>query len=213
MSLHTSPRKSNQRYLFEILSQDSNFLQIKNKEKNSIFCVFPSFTLPIFESTAVKRSLLLVVIVVVLILVRFFWHACKNNVSVKLLFLYLTKVFFLICNITCKSWKIAYYLWNGFNSKYLFIFFQVKSEGKRPNFLFGNVDFAHDDDEDDSDCEEYLVESEKAGSAGGESKTHAGMRNTVSGDSNFDIREGVRISDWCSQSRVLGFWSFTAWGL
>ena len=82
-------------------------------------------------------------------------------------------------------------------------FFQVKSEGKRPNFLFGNVDFAHDDDEDDSDCEEYLVESEKAGSAGGESKTHAGMRNTVSGDSNFDIREGVRISDWCSQRRVL----------
>ena len=82
-------------------------------------------------------------------------------------------------------------------------FFQVKSEGKRPNFLFGNVDFAHDDDEDDSDCEEYLVESEKAGSAGGESKTHAGMRNTVSGDSNFDIREGVRISDWCSQCRVL----------
>ena len=80
-------------------------------------------------------------------------------------------------------------------------FFQVKSEGKRPNFLFGNVDFAHDDDEDDSDCEEYLVESEKAGSAGGESKTHAGMRNTVSGDSNFDIREGVRISDWWSQSR------------
>jgi len=71
---------------------------------------------------------------------------------------------------------------------------KVKSEGKRPNFLFGNVDFAHDDDEDDSDCEEYLVESEKAGSAGGESKTHAGMRNTVSGDSNFDI--SAIITDW-----------------
>ena len=65
----------------------------------------------------------------------------------------------------------------------------MKSEGKRPHFLFGNVDFGHDDDEDDdSECEDLEL-----GKAGESTKTHAGM-STVSGDSNFDI--SAIITDW-----------------
>ena len=62
----------------------------------------------------------------------------------------------------------------------------MKSEGKqRPHFLFGNVDFAHDDDEDDSS---------ECGEEGGKAEsTHAGAR-LVSGDSNFDI--SAIITDW-----------------